>query len=116
MMGGNAINEGWLKFLTHEVNYLVLTKITITEIGARAFAGYPFDSLEILEIEDAPLLALRRASFLGAKFYTFSLTYSEDHTLSIEERALDGVNNTLQTLNLKRCIKNAEAVANLTGE
>lgn len=87
----------------------------MTEIGARAFAGHPFNGLASLQIEDSPLSSLEKASFLESDIDSFTLAYSSEHRISVEAEALMGMNSSLVILNMKRCLTD-DAITNLTGK
>lgn len=96
--------------------YLILATSSINEIGPKAFTGYPFNDLKILEIEDLPLHPIQSAAFNGANIETLSITYSDEHSLLIEQHAFEGIRSTLISLNLKRCLSNADTLLNITGK
>lgn len=102
--------------MTHSVTYLTLSKNNIQEIGSKAFAGHPFNALQQLEMEDLPLISLNNMSFINTTIDTLSLTYTNEHTISIEQQAFDGIRSTLATLNTKNCLKDGNVLSNITGK
>lgn len=111
------LEEGWLASQPMDIRNLRIFNSANTKIREGTFSGLHSNHLKLLEIVSSEITTLQKKLFMGMGLNCFVFrSPTSTQRIEVEKRAMEGVQDTLQELEMHEYILGVESLQNLVGK